>query len=84
MLSMDIVVTVMMDDKATVAELADEGSIVYATGSAKRHPADLYNPGIGANLAIARALRNYADTLETQVEDLTNDGEGHSVLCGLY
>jgi hypothetical protein len=51
-------ISTMVDDNAVTAlvEMRHDGQVVYATGSAKRHPGDPRNLNAGKQLAIGRAL----------------------------
>lgn len=71
--TIDFMVTVMSDDTCTVAHLKDaQSDEILAAGSAKRHPKDSPDGWLGVNLAVARALRQWADVAEADtVERMT-------------
>ena len=60
----------LVDRNAAVAEVTFVvntpvgGSIYVKTGSSKREPGDPFDPDLGEQLAIARALRNLASSIE--------------------
>lgn len=58
--------TVLGDRNATVARIS--WGQFHATGSSKREPGDKYDPEIGRQLAVARALRNLADKVQEHAD----------------
>jgi hypothetical protein len=74
MVDVELVVRVMSDRNATVAHVVSPliGGVL-GSGSAKRMPGEVYNEGVGINLAVARALRDYANVAETvALEDMSS------------
>lgn len=88
---------VLQDRNATVAQVgltfrdpSDDG--LLATGSSKREPGEVYDPEVGRDLAIARALKNLSYQVEKQAMDRYNKlnpstgpavGEGEIVAMGV-
>lgn len=64
-------VTVASGDTATVAVIEGECGHVVSTGTAKLHPNDFYNEGIGFDLAVARAFIEYGQALENEALDMS-------------
>lgn len=66
----DINLTAVVDRNATAAAVAASvnGRFYEKTGSAKREEGDVFDPGIGYTLAIARALRKLAAAIEKDAE----------------
>lgn len=65
--------TLQTDDVAVVELTSPRG--LKLTGSSKRRPGDHRNPTIGRNLATVRALRAYADELETRTADAIENNQ---------
>lgn len=65
--SVTLDIAFLMADDVTVAQLTSPAphNKVFR-GAAKRHPDDTQNDSVGASLALARLLRNYADALEKE------------------
>jgi Domain of unknown function (DUF1876) len=60
------------DDNATIAVLemtGQFGDVMRFTGSAKREPGDQRLPMVGKTLAVARAMQNAAETLESAAKE---------------
>lgn len=83
MLTFGVGLDIMQDKNATVAELVSDMGEVLATGSAKRAKGEKFDSGVGINLAVARALRNWADEIEAQAYATIENGDGHSIACYL-
>jgi hypothetical protein len=61
----ELVIRVMTDRNATVAHIVSECMChVLASGSAKRMPGETFSENVGIDLAVSRALREYASVLE--------------------
>src|SRR3954468_18319372 len=58
-----ITAALLGDENATVVEVEFPGQIGAFTGSSKREPGERSAPGVGADLALARALQAAAEHL---------------------
>lgn len=70
--------TVLTTPEATVVEVEGSSALetyrgnLKATGYAKKHPNDTHDAEVGHSLAMARALRELADTYEKRAWDRIN------------
>ena len=65
-------VVLIEDDNTTIAVMefgGESGSELRYTGSSKREPGDVFIPGVGRTLAIARAFANAAESLESAAKE---------------
>ena len=80
--------TVLTTPEATVVEVEGSSSIetyrgnLKATGYAKKHPNDTHDPEVGHSLAMARALRELADTYEKRAWERINHPLAHAYATG--
>lgn len=59
----DITVEITASPDSTIVKLR-VGEQLLSVGTSKRHPSDVYSEATGNNLAMQRALKNYADSLQ--------------------
>ncbi len=58
------------DRDCTVVQVSDSSSGITVTGSAKRRKGDKHDARVGYDLALGRAMRKLADTLESRHKDV--------------